>query len=254
MSEIFGLIFKTMNSLQALGFNPWGGVGRAVDGAISAGSTAKKWADSQRDSLFDEKFSSFCNLQSLPDLSVSHISESKHVRPGTCHATWTDLVALVLARPEDEVELVRSRDSHEGEGWIGFGHAEEVFILFEGYTTQTSLVLSQALYFDEYWIVFKSTAERGSQDNSPCKLTYSAEAFRPNRLMDIFLGVSDSSLEDMTITMLDDCIMSVRDIFETSGQLSISLSDEIQKLADLLKDGLITQQEFDAAKRKLIEK
>jgi hypothetical protein len=37
-----------------------------------------------------------------------------------------------------------------------------------------------------------------------------------------------------------------------ASQPSISAADEIRKLADLLKDGLITQEEFDAQKAKLL--
>jgi hypothetical protein len=53
-------------------------------------------------------------------------------------------------------------------------------------------------------------------------------------------------------TVLMELIDSQKSKAGIGSQDSNSLSSEMQKLAELFKDGLLTQEEFDASKRKLL--
>lgn len=53
-------------------------------------------------------------------------------------------------------------------------------------------------------------------------------------------------------SVLMDLIDAKKSKSSESGKESVSIASELQKLAELLKDGILTQEEFDTAKHKLL--
>ena len=69
----------------------------------------------------------------------------------------------------------------------------------------------------------------------------------------LYLGVSAIMKGSEAKSALKEEANLKNDEFESSFDNKKNLSDEIDKLNNLLKDGILTQEEFEKAKKKLLD-
>ena len=69
----------------------------------------------------------------------------------------------------------------------------------------------------------------------------------------LYLGVSAIMKGSQAKSALKEEANLKNDEFENSHDNKKNLSEEIDKLNDLLKDGVLTQEEFEKAKKKLLD-
>ena len=69
----------------------------------------------------------------------------------------------------------------------------------------------------------------------------------------LYLGVNAIMKGSQAKSALKEETNLKNDEFENSLDNKKNLSEEIDKLNDLLKDGVLTQEEFEKAKKKLLE-
>ena len=69
----------------------------------------------------------------------------------------------------------------------------------------------------------------------------------------LYLGVSAIMKGSQAKSALKEEVNLKNDEFESSLDNKKNLSEEIDKLNNLLKDGVLTQEEFEKAKKKLLD-
>ena len=69
----------------------------------------------------------------------------------------------------------------------------------------------------------------------------------------LYLGVSAIMKGSQAISALKEEVNLKNDEFESSLDNKKNLSEEIDKLNNLLKDGVLTQEQFEKAKKKLLD-
>lgn len=250
MLELIGGIVNAMSF-----FGLWGVAGEAVDKTIDAGSSVKNSLNEEQQKKIEFAFKEFCKFSQLPDLEATHILAAEFSTPGVCNLSWSETVERFSADPTGSIDNVKWRirsNSDGGSGWIGFGQEREVFTLFEQYRTTNCGVMTIAQSVEDYFLVFKALAERNLNDSSPCMLTYSATAWKPSKLMEIFFGASETKLEEAAENGLRDFVNAMRPEFELTNTPN-SITAELDALSRLLESGQLTKEEFEIAKRKVLD-
>jgi hypothetical protein len=250
MLELIGGIVNAINF-----FGLWGVAGEAVDKTVEAGSSVKSALNEEQQKKIDLAYAEFCNLPRLPDLEETHILTADIATPGVCNLSWPQTVEKFLADPSGSLDDVKWRarsTSFGGKGWIGFAQEREVFTLFEQYVTINAAVMTVAQSVEEYFLVFQATAERNLNDSSPCMLTYTAKAWKPSKLLQIFFGSSEAKLEEVAENGLRDFVNAMRPEFELTNMKN-SIASELDTLARLVDSGQLSTEEYEIAKRKILE-
>ena len=248
---MFGLVGGVINTISL--FGGWGAVAEAADGTIEAGSNVKKWFDEQEKERLADLYAEFSLNRSLPDLSLSHVQAAYKAVPGICNLSWTEVSARFEVEPDDPGISWNVRNSEDGwRGWIGFKQDGNMFSLIEQFKNDNTAVITFAQLADDYWLIFQSIAEKNSNDSSPCILTYASQVWKPDGLAEIFLGASQSKLETAADQYLNELVAVVRSDWEVVVSPK-SITDELQSLVALRDAGQLSDEEFLAAKKKIIE-
>lgn len=234
-------------------FGAWGVVNDAVEGTIDAGSSAKNWLDEQEVNRLATVFANISSNRRLPDLSASHDQAVQKSVPGICNLSWLEVADKFCVKPEDSTFSWHKHDPVDGgHGWIGFKQEENIIHLHQQFSLSDKAAVTSGFLANDYWFVFKAIAARNRNDSSPCMLTYSVEVWKPKGIGELFFGTSNDKLEDAAEVFLSDVISEIRSEFEIV-ETPKTIAAEIEALVKLRDSGHLSEEEFQAAKRKIIE-
>lgn len=247
MLELIGGVVKAISF-----FGAWGLVNDAVEGTVDAGASAKNWLNKQEVERLNDLFASVSSNRRLPDLSATHDQAVTKAVPGICNLSWTEISDKFCVKPEDETFSWHTHDPVDGgHGWIGFKQEEGVIHLHQQFSLTDKAAITSGFLANDYWFVFKAIAERNRNDSSPCMLTYSVEVWNPKGIGELFFGTSIDKLEAAAEQLLGDVISEIRSEFEIVENPK-SITAEIEALVKLREAGHLSDEEFQAAKEKII--
>jgi hypothetical protein len=235
----------------------WSGVRHVAD----AGVDAKNEYEERKDQKFLALQNELDGMTRVPDMALTHELVHRIEQKSRCVIDWKEAVeglsSTAIFTDENGVVDPKARKSSSGLGWINGEYFDDKnALLIESFVRGNIayLVLGVKAQY-EIWYVSRAELIRSPKgDEYPCELLYVSEGWRPLNPSwgGVFLSPGDDKIKEVTQIAFNEALSVFSNVFESINSIDSDVAQDLQNLIKMKTDGMISEQEFVAAKAKLL--
>ena len=228
---------------------------------VTTGISAKEGYDKRRQQEIDEISAALRAMGGLVGFDTTHEVVEALELPGRSSIIWTDAYDALSSSAvfEDEEGRIApsAKQLPKADGWMSVDYQDDVWMVVESRVAATNVATLRIGYrnTEDDWIVSSAMLSRHEMgDSYPCRISYSGRLWRPKQrsLVSMVFGSSEQRLVEGLETIFAENVAFFSSIFDSTEMSNDQLTAQLAQLIQMRQAGDLTEDEFVAAKAKLL--